>query len=58
MRDTMYFNSPKKTFMAATTIVRVRVDEHMKAQATETLPAMGRPLSDAVRLFLMRVVAD
>ena len=30
----------------------------MKAQATETLLAMGRPLSDAVRLFLMRVVAD
>jgi DNA-damage-inducible protein J len=44
--------------MAATTMVHVRVDEQIKAQATETLASMGLTVSDAVRVFLMRVVAD
>ena len=44
--------------MATTTMVHVRVEEQLKAQATETLAAMGLSLSDAVRVFLMRVVAD
>lgn len=44
--------------MAATTMVHVRVDEKVKAQATETLAAMGLSVSDAVRVFLMRVVAE
>lgn len=44
--------------MAATTMVHVRVDESIKAQATETLAAMGLTVSDAVRVFLTRVVAD
>lgn len=44
--------------MATTTMVHVRVDEQIKAQATETLAAMGLSVSDAVRVFLMRVVAD
>lgn len=44
--------------MAATTMVHVRVDENIKAQATETLASMGLTLSDAVRVFLTRVVAD
>ncbi len=44
--------------MAATTMVHVRVDEHVKVQATEALAAMGLTVSDAVRVFLMRVVAD
>jgi DNA-damage-inducible protein J len=39
-------------------MVHVRVDEQIKAQATETLAAMGLSLSDAVRVFLVRVVAD
>lgn len=42
----------------ATTMVHVRVDEKVKAQATETLAAMGLSVSDAVRVFLMRVVAE
>jgi DNA-damage-inducible protein J len=41
-----------------TTMVHVRVDEQIKAQATETLAAMGLSVSDAVRVFLMRVVAE
>ena len=44
--------------MATTTMVHVRVDEKIKAQATETLATMGLSVSDAVRVFLMRVVAD
>ena len=44
--------------MAASTMVHVRVDEDIKAQATQTLAAMGLTVSDAVRVFLTRVVAD
>jgi len=44
--------------MATTTMVHVRVDEQVKAQATETLAAMGLSVSDAVRVFLMRVIAE
>jgi DNA-damage-inducible protein J len=44
--------------MAATTMVHVRVDEQIKAQAADTLATMGLTISDAVRVFLMRVVAD
>lgn len=44
--------------MAATTMVHVRLDEGIKAQATETLASMGLSVSDAVRVFLTRVVAD
>jgi DNA-damage-inducible protein J len=39
-------------------MVHVRVDEQLKAQATETLASMGLSVSDAVRVFLTRVVAD
>lgn len=44
--------------MATTTMVHVRVDVEIKAQATETLAAMGLSVSDAVRVFLLRVVAE
>lgn len=44
--------------MAATAMIHVRVDEEVKAQATETLAAMGLSVSDAVRVFLMRVAAE
>lgn len=44
--------------MATTTMVHVRVDENIKAQATETLAAMGLTMSDAIRVFLTRVVAE
>lgn len=44
--------------MATTTVVRVRVDEQIKIQAAETLATMGLSTSDAVRVFLMHVVAD
>ncbi len=44
--------------MPASTMVHVRVDEKVKAQATEALAAMGLSLSDAVRVFLTRVATE
>lgn len=41
-----------------TSMLHVRVDDETKAQATEALAAMGMSVSDAVRLFLRRVVID
>ncbi len=42
----------------ATTMVHIRIDETLKTQAVETLATMGLSLSDAVRVFLTRVVAE
>jgi DNA-damage-inducible protein J len=44
--------------MATTTMVHVRIDQDTKAQATEALAAMGLTVSDAIRVFLTRVVAE
>jgi DNA-damage-inducible protein J len=44
--------------MATTTMVHIRLDETLKTQAADTLAAMGLSLSDAVRVFLTRVVAE
>lgn len=41
-----------------TTMLHIRVDDEIKEQATATLAAMGLSVSDAVRIFLRRVVAD
>jgi DNA-damage-inducible protein J len=41
-----------------TSMLHVRVDDETKAQATEALAAVGMSVSDAVRLFLRRVVTD
>ena len=39
-------------------MLHVRVDDRTKEQATATLGAIGLSVSEAVRLFLRRVVAD
>jgi DNA-damage-inducible protein J len=44
--------------MSTTTMIHVRVDDETKTQATEALAAMGLTVSDAVRIFLKRVVAE
>ena len=41
-----------------TSMLHVRVDDETKLKATAALGAMGLSVSDAVRLFLHRVVAD
>lgn len=44
--------------MATTSMVHVRVDDKIKAEAAETLASMGLSVSDAVRVFLTRVVVE
>lgn len=44
--------------MSRSTMLHVRVDDQIKAQATEALAAMGLSVSDAVRILLKRVVND
>ena len=44
--------------MAHTSMLHVRVDDDIKAQASEALAAMGLSVSDAVRILLKRVVND
>ena len=39
-------------------MLHIRVDDDIKEQATEALTSMGLSVSDAVRLFLRRVVID
>ena len=41
-----------------TSMLHIRVDDKIKEQATVALAAMGLSMSDAVRLFLRRVVID
>lgn len=43
---------------AQTSMLHIRVEDDIKTQATEALGAMGLSVSDAVRLFLRRVVID
>ncbi len=43
---------------ARTSMLHVRVDDDTKKQATAALDSMGLSVSDAVRIFLKRVVAD
>jgi len=44
--------------MTHSTMLHVRVDDELKAQASEALSAMGLSVSDAVRILLKRVVND
>jgi DNA-damage-inducible protein J len=39
-------------------MLHIRVDDDIKEQATQALSSMGMSMSDAVRLFLRRVVID
>jgi len=44
--------------MASSTMIHVRINEQVKKEATETLASMGLSVSDAVRVFLLRVIAE
>lgn len=41
-----------------TSMLHVRIDDETKLQAQQALKAMGMSVSDAVRIFLTRVVAE
>ena len=43
---------------AQTSMLHVRVDDTLKADATETLASVGLTVSDAVRIMLTRVVKE
>ena len=44
--------------MAANTVVRARIDEHIKEEATVVLAAMGLTVSDAFRIMLTRIAHE
>lgn len=44
--------------MARTTMLHVRVDDKLKADAAETLTNFGLTISDAVRILLTRVAKE
>ena len=43
--------------MSANSVVRARIDAHIKEEATAVLAAMGLTVSDALRIMLTRVSA-
>lgn len=44
--------------MSANAVVRARIDEHVKEEASAVLAAMGLTVSDAFRLLLIRVAQE
>jgi DNA-damage-inducible protein J len=44
--------------MSANAVVRARIDEHIKEEATVVLASMGLTVSDAFRLMLTRVARE
>lgn len=44
--------------MSANTIVRARIDEHIKEEAAIVLATMGLTLSDALRMLLTRIARE
>jgi len=44
--------------MSANAIVRARIDEHIKEEASVVLAAMGLTVSDAFRILLTRVARE
>lgn len=44
--------------MSSNAVVRARIDEHIKEEATVVLAAMGLTVSDAFRLMLTRVARE
>jgi DNA-damage-inducible protein J len=44
--------------MASNTVVRARIDGHVKEEATSVLDKMGLSVSDAIRMLLIRVARE
>lgn len=44
--------------MTANAVVRARINEHMKEEASHVLAAMGLTLSDAFRLLVTRIAQE
>jgi DNA-damage-inducible protein J len=48
----------KRNIMATNSVVRARIDEDIKIEASIVLASMGLTMSDAVRLMLIRVATE
>ena len=44
--------------MTANAVVRARIDQRIKDEASDVLGAVGLTISDAVRMMLVRTVAE
>ena len=44
--------------MKTNTVVRARINEHIKQEASAVLGAMGLTVSDAFRMLLMRIATE
>jgi len=44
--------------MSAGSVIRARIDEGVKAEASAVLAAMGLTVSDALRLLMVRIAAE
>ena len=44
--------------MARDTVVRARIDGHVKEEATSVLGKMGLSVSDAIRMLLIRLARE
>ncbi|MGH7104624.1 MAG: type II toxin-antitoxin system RelB/DinJ family antitoxin [Acetobacteraceae bacterium] len=44
--------------MATDTVVRARIDEHVKEEAAHVLDEMGLTVSDAIRLLMVRIARE
>jgi DNA-damage-inducible protein J len=44
--------------MATNTVVRARIDDHVKAQAEAVLASIGLTVSDAFRMLMIRIAKE
>jgi DNA-damage-inducible protein J len=51
-------NFLEKYSMSANAVVRARIDEHIKEEATIVLASMGLTVSDAFRIMLTRIARE
>jgi len=54
----MWLTNQEDQTMAANVVVRARIDEHIKEEATAVLAAMGLTVSDAFRIMLTRIAHE
>jgi DNA-damage-inducible protein J len=52
------YNVAQEFSVPANAVVRARIDDHVKQEASAILAAAGLTLSDAFRMMLMRTVAE
>lgn len=58
VRIAVGFDLVRESEMPTSTMIHVRIDEKIKKEAVKTLEDIGLSVSDAVRMFLLRVIAE